>query len=225
MTKHFSPIYHTKACAQLTEQDYRRLQELLTFSAEQLNDAYSRMDMANQPWTKGTLREVDAIIQLAGLTPGSRVLDVGCGSGRHSIELARRGYQVVGIDASQSNVRKAAQQCSLPNLTFRQWDARKRLPGKAFDYALCLYDVIGSYRTLEENVALVHHLAGKLRRGGRAVLSVMNGMHIRLRAQHRGDVEADPSLLFRLEASQNMQERGDMFDVRYQLLDEAHHLV
>lgn len=205
--------------------DQRRFDELLTFSAEQLNDAYSRMDMDKQPWTRGTAREIDAVLKLAEFAPGSRLLDVGCGQGRHSIELARRGFKVTGIDASQMNIAKACGKAGETPVEFKCWDARRRLPGKAFDCAICLYDVIGSYRTLEENVALIHQLHNKLRKGGRAVISVMNMKHSMLRAQFRGDVEQHPDLLFKLEASSNMQARGDMFDKRFLLLDESKHLV
>lgn len=205
--------------------DNKRFEEMLTFSAEQLNDAYSRMDMQNQPWTKGTAKEVDSVIQLAGFTSGSTLLDVGCGQGRHSIEFARRGYNVVGIDASEANIARAKVNAGDETVEFKQWDARKRLTGKSFDYVICLYDVIGSYRTLDENTSIIRQLANKLRKGGRAVISVMNMQYIKLRALHRGSVHDNPQLVFQLEASTNMQEHGNMFDMRYQLLDEEQHLV
>ena len=203
----------------------KRFEEMLTFSAEQLNDAYSRMDMDKQPWTRSTAHEVDQLLGLAEFPQDCTLLDVGCGQGRHSIELARRGYHVTGIDASLTNIEKARTKAGDTNVEFKQWDARKRLPGVAFDCAICLYDVIGSYRTLEENTDIIRQLANKLHKGGRAVISVMNMAHIQLRATHRGDVEQNPEQLFKLEASSNMQERGDMFDIRYQLLDESKNLV
>lgn len=205
--------------------DARRLEEMLAFSSEQLNDAYSRMDMDKQSWTKGTTREVDEILRLAKFAPGTTLLDVGCGQGRHSIELASRGFNVTGIDASEMNIEKARTKAGDSPVTFKCWDARRRLPGKSFDYAICLYDVIGSYRIIDENVAIVRQLHNKLRKGGRAVISVMNMTHILLRAELRGDIESNPLLLFNLEASSNMQERGDMFDKRYLLLDESKHLI
>jgi 2-polyprenyl-3-methyl-5-hydroxy-6-metoxy-1,4-benzoquinol methylase len=200
-------------------------EKMLEFSTEQLNDAYSRMDLNNQPWAKGTAREVNVLETLLPLTPSASILDVGCGQGRHSLELAKRGYTVVGIDASAAHIQRARKNADGVAVDFKVWDARKRLPGKAFDFIICLYDVIGSYRTLADNTLIVHNIAQKLRKGGMAVISVMNGTHIRLRATHRGSVRRNPQLLLDLPASNNMQHSGDMFNVDYQLLDEEDHLV
>ena len=51
-------------------------------------------------FTKGTEQEVDFLVDALGLEPGMRVLDVGCGPGRHSLALARRGIAVHGVDLS-----------------------------------------------------------------------------------------------------------------------------
>jgi 2-polyprenyl-3-methyl-5-hydroxy-6-metoxy-1,4-benzoquinol methylase len=53
------------------------------------------------PDASATSEDVDRIEMLAGIAPPLRVLDVGCGNGRHSIEMASRGYDVVGIDVAK----------------------------------------------------------------------------------------------------------------------------
>ncbi len=63
--------------------------------ADHLGAAYLRYS-----FTKGTAQEVAFLTEAMGLRPGHRVLDVGCGPGRHAIELAKRGIEVVGIDIS-----------------------------------------------------------------------------------------------------------------------------
>ena len=72
--------------------------------ADYLGDAYLRYS-----FTYGTVQEVDVLVDVLGLTEGSRLLDVGCGPGRHSHELARRGIEVVGIDVSETFVDLARQ--------------------------------------------------------------------------------------------------------------------
>ena len=53
------------------------------------------------PFTKNTVTEVDFLLSLYPLQPGASILDVGCGTGRHSIELAKRGFNVTGLDLSE----------------------------------------------------------------------------------------------------------------------------
>ena len=72
--------------------------------AEHLGSAYLRYS-----FTKGTTQEVDFVVEALGLNAGDRVLDVGCGPGRHAHELARRGLVVHGIDISQRFIDLATQ--------------------------------------------------------------------------------------------------------------------
>lgn len=67
--------------------------------ASHMGPAYLRYS-----FTKGTAQEVEALISILGLTPGDRVLDVGCGPGRHSLALAEQGMNVVGVDISNTFV-------------------------------------------------------------------------------------------------------------------------
>src|SRR6266545_8347446 len=79
-----------------------------------------------ESFTRGTLQEVDFIEREIGFDRSLRVLDVGCGTGRHAIELAKRGYAVTGIDLSPSllvRAREKAAQAGV-SVTFVHRDAR-----------------------------------------------------------------------------------------------------
>jgi 2-polyprenyl-3-methyl-5-hydroxy-6-metoxy-1,4-benzoquinol methylase len=86
--------------------------------ADHLGAAYLRYS-----FTKGTVQEVDHLVRVLALLPGMRVLDVGCGPGRHAHELARRGIEVHGVDISRRFVDLAA--AAAPHgATFEVLDAR-----------------------------------------------------------------------------------------------------
>jgi SAM-dependent methyltransferase len=91
-------------------------------------------------FTKGTIQEVDFLVHALGLRAGQCVLDVGCGPGRHALELARRGIGVVGFDASEEFValaRAAAASESL-DARFEVLDVRTLDWDECFDGVICL---------------------------------------------------------------------------------------
>lgn len=202
-----------------------RMAQLLAVSAEQLNEAYSRMDMRNQPWTRHTAKEIDYIEKACELHGAARILDVGCGFGRHSIELARRQYDVVGVDLSETLISQARENVGDLSVTFDVRDCRNLSYHGTFDTIICLYDVIGSYRTYEENENIVKGIYKKLKKGGVAVVSVMNMDLTKSIATVKGSVSSNPGILLKLKASNIMQATGNVFNPDYFILDEQAHLV
>lgn len=101
-------------------------------------------------FTKGTEQEVGFLVEALGLRPGDRVLDVGCGPGRHSLELARRGFRVLGVDISQRFVELARAAAAglrsgdqgdpgaVGTATFERLDARALPFDGEFDAAISL---------------------------------------------------------------------------------------
>jgi SAM-dependent methyltransferase len=100
--------------------------------ADHMGSAYLRYS-----FTKGTNNEVDSIVRLLNLRPGSRILDVGCGPGRHSHELARRGMTVHGIDISQTFIDLASTNSPV-GCSFERMDARVLTFDAEFDAVICL---------------------------------------------------------------------------------------
>jgi SAM-dependent methyltransferase len=100
--------------------------------AEHLGSAYLRYS-----FTKGTDQEVAFLVDTLGLEAGMRVLDVGCGPGRHAYALARQGIEVVGVDISQAFV-DLANAGAPPGATFARADARSLSFDAEFDAAISL---------------------------------------------------------------------------------------
>jgi SAM-dependent methyltransferase len=103
--------------------------------ADFLGTAYLR-----NAFTMGTEQEVDFLVEALALDPGMRILDVGCGPGRHSLALARRGYDVVGVDHSAEFVRLARDAAATDGLsaTFEELDVRDLDRPGEFDATICL---------------------------------------------------------------------------------------
>ncbi len=98
-----------------------------------VGDAYLR-----NAFTKGTVQEVDFLVDALSLTAGDRVLDAGCGPGRHAIELARRGIEVTGIDVSPEFLAIARAAATDLPATFEQRDVRTVDDELTFDAVICL---------------------------------------------------------------------------------------
>lgn len=92
------------------------------------------------PFTQHTAAEVDFILSLYPILPGSRILDVGCGTGRHAIEFAKRGYQVTGVDLSLEMLKVAIGKADEAGVQVEwfQADAKEFRSDDPYDVAICL---------------------------------------------------------------------------------------
>ena len=130
-------------------------------------------------FTRGTKGEVDFLIDLLKLPRGARILDVGCGAGRHSLELARRGFSPTGVDISQGLIEVARSTAAAQSLaaTFFVADARHLDFRDDFDAAICLCE--GAFGLAGDEAghrAILAGVARALRPGARFVLTAINAL-------------------------------------------------
>jgi SAM-dependent methyltransferase len=140
------------------------------------------LDVQDLSWVESTSREVDFTIQALGLTGSERILDLACGFGRHSLELARRGYAVVGVDITPAYVQEAHRRASQERLAaeFVCADLREVSYHDEFDVVLNLADgAIGYLENDQENLKVFDRLAAALRPGGKHLMGMCNASHAR----------------------------------------------
>lgn len=135
------------------------------------------LDIKEQSWTEDTKKQVDFLIETLGLTGGEKILDLACGFGRHSLEFARRGFAVVGVDITKAYVEDAKRQAKEENLsaTFLQMDIRDVDFLEEFDVVLNMADgAIGYLENDAENLKIFDVVAKALRPGGKHVMDIMS---------------------------------------------------
>ncbi|MGE0546412.1 MAG: methyltransferase domain-containing protein [Kofleriaceae bacterium] len=124
---------------------------------------------------QATQSEAEFVIDAMGLQPGAQVLDLGCGYGRHAMELAARGFHVVGLDLSTPLLVRGGEEAQRRNLTinFIRGDMRELDFEGQFDGAYCLFSTFG-YFDDETNKKTMANVARALKPGGRLLLEILN---------------------------------------------------
>ncbi|QGG97076.1 methyltransferase domain-containing protein [Actinomarinicola tropica] len=146
-------------------------------------------------FTKGTEQEVDHLVSALDLRPGDRVLDVGCGPGRHAHALGRRGIEVHGVDISQRFV-DLARRDAPDGVTFSRADARALSFEAEFDAAISLCQgafglVAGpaaeGASSIDPDLDVLVGMSRALRPGGRLALSAFSAyFQVRYLEDHDG---------------------------------------
>ncbi len=156
--------------------------------------------MENHPWARHASKEIESLESLCSTFIGKRIMDAGCGRGRHSLSIAKKypSSSILGVDYSEANISSAlSKKDGLTNVEFEVSDLRDYRPDRTFDIVLCLYDVIGSFPDDSDNEAIVETLASCCEIGGYLAVSVMN-MELTRHLAHPSnvcDVESDPKVL------------------------------
>jgi len=133
----------------------------------------------NENFTQGTIGECDFIEKEIDFNKSQKIIDIGCGTGRHSIELAKRGYKVTGIDLSESQLARAKEKAKAQNLQidFQKHDARKLTFKNEYDLAIMLCE--GAFplmETDEMNYEILRNATNSLKAVGKLIFTTLNGL-------------------------------------------------
>ena len=123
-----------------------------------------------------TQREVDFALEALAPPSGARLLDVACGHGRHSLELARRGFRVTGIDLSEPSLALAREAAAAEELDVElvHSDMREIPFRDEFDAAINLFTSFGYFETEHEDERALATIARSLKPGGALLLETIN---------------------------------------------------
>ncbi|MCE1246117.1 MAG: class I SAM-dependent methyltransferase [Firmicutes bacterium] len=140
-------------------------------------------DYMNNIFTKNTDEEAAFIRSLLQPEPGAAILDVGCGTGRHSVALAKMGYKMTGLDISEGMLKEAerAAEAEGVEVEFIQANARDFKFDRKWDAALCLCEGAFGLLSSEDDpvmqpVSILKNINEALKPGGRLILTCLNGM-------------------------------------------------
>ncbi len=148
----------------------------------------------NENFTQGTVGECDFIEREINFDKSLKILDVGCGTGRHTIELSNRGYTITGIDLSEAQLTRARQKAESYNLKiltrarqkaesynlkidFQKQDARNLSFNNEFDVAIMLCE--GGFplmETDEMNYEILNCVTKSLKENGKFIFTTLNGL-------------------------------------------------
>lgn len=174
----------------------------------------------DESFTRATDAELVLLRDVLRCEPGQRLLDVGCGTGRHSVPLAAAGLQVTGVDLSAPMLDAARERARHAGVEVEliRADARALPPLEPFDAAICLCEgafclVADDSEPLAHDRAVLTSILRALRPGGRLVLTGLNAARL-LRDWGRGEVAGEVDLLTLTETSPYPGEGGTRLELR-----------
>ena len=152
-----------------------------------------------------TSSEVDLFSGILTLDPQNNILDLCCGQGRHSLELAKRGFShVTGLDRSRFLIQKARKNAKKEGLfaKFKEGDARNLpFPPDSFDVVMILGNSFGYFETIEEDLRVLKEIFKVLKPWGKILLDLTDGEYLRNNYQPRSWEWIDKNLFVCRERS------------------------
>jgi D-alanine-D-alanine ligase len=174
-----------------------------------------------------TKMEVDMLVELLDLNRGDRILDLCCGNGRHSVELAKRGYRhVYGLDYSKDLLNIARERVREEGLdiSFRWGDARHLpYPDNFFDAVIMMGNSFGYFEDMHDDLLVLKEVKRVLRPFGKFLLDLVDGDVMRRSFERLGtELHSDGMLVMR---ERELSRAGDRLITREMVFDRAGGIV
>jgi SAM-dependent methyltransferase len=167
------PIPQAAVAAAVTKEPSSRTSRARPWFVDLFDEDYLRTLPFLTP--QATQAEAEFVINAMNLAPGAQVLDLGCGYGRHAMELAARGFHVVGLDLSTPLLVRGGEEAHRRGLTinFVRGDMRELDFENQFDGVYCLFSTFG-YFDDETNKKTLQNVARALKPNGKVLVEILN---------------------------------------------------
>ena len=123
-----------------------------------------------------TIKQINFLVNQIKLNPTQNILDLCCGTGRHSLELARRGFKVTGLDWSKKFIKRARSSAESEGLSvnFIQGDMRRIIETDYYDVIINMFTSFGYFEKDDENESVIKGIAEALKLNGIFVFDFVN---------------------------------------------------
>jgi SAM-dependent methyltransferase len=152
----------------------RKRQKKQWYENENFWNTFAPM-MFNHKRLEETGAEVGQIIKLSGIRKGAKVLDLCCGFGRHCLELARRGYNITGVDLNEEYLAKARRKAKAEglNIQFIRSDMSRFCLLDSFDAAINMFTAFGYFENPADDRRVLSNIYCSLRKGGTLIIDIV----------------------------------------------------
>lgn len=142
---------------------------------EMYDDVFAKKTIGSKNWAIKSKKEAEFILKILDIPAGSKILDVPCGTGRHSVLFAKQGHRVVGVDISTACISIARRQSRHKNVTYQPCDMSKlqKFDSK-FDVVTNLFTSFGYFKDDQENKNVLRGMIRCLKPGGKIVINAIN---------------------------------------------------
>lgn len=164
---------------------------------------------------------LDHLLTHLAPAPGSSMLDLGCGKGRHSVYLNQKGFQVTGIDLSVHSI-EYCRQFENENLSFFVHDMRKLFRINDFDYVFNLFTSFGYFENDKENISAIKNACNALKSDGKLVIDYLNTVNVRNHLVRSETVVVD-NIQFRI--TRDFRDGHFYKDIRFTDKGSDHHFT
>ncbi len=145
-----------------------------------------RVLFPEERWQKAE-ENAPALLEFLGVPVGAAILDLACGTGRYAIALARRGYQVTGLDLIEAYLQEGQQRAEAENLSIRwvQGDMRNIPFQNEFDAVINIFTSFGYFQEERDHLKTLKEVAKALKPGGKFLMDVIHRDWLIRHFQHR----------------------------------------